>query len=211
MTQDAPTISGEVLAPEAAHDARLRNLLTPELRSRVESGEYEIVGMGQNDKPVVVNADTKRFVKGSGRPLNANDPAWTGKVTAYKRSAAYKDALEQFIPAWKDDSPDAITSLEELVASAKKLATPQKVKMEKECPCGCGESVVFEVDKLPDAKMVMFLIERLAGAATKTENINVRSEEVIALLTDKSLATGLQIVSLTPEQRAENARRIAEA
>lgn len=188
----------------------LVDLLTPELREKVEAGEYRIQGEGQNPaKPVVIDAATGRIVKGSGRPQNANDIAAVSKQTAFKRSKSYNEALEVMAPAYRD-TPGAIISLEELIEQAKKLIVPEKRKHKKDCP-QCHTEVVFEVDRLPDAKTLIFMIERLAGAAAKTTEVNVHSEEYVRILHDKRVVQQVEIVALTAEQRAANARAVLEA
>jgi hypothetical protein len=188
-------------------------LLTEELRTGVDEGRYLIAGPGQNDKPVVIDADTKRWVTGSGRPLNANDPAYIGKVTAYRRSKVFSEALEQLIPAFADDDehPDAIISFQELIQAAKECVVGLPEAVDVTCPCGCGHEFRYLVGAKRDSKMIMFLIERLAGAANKSMTVNMHSEELIKTVSDSRVLHEIEVVSLTAEERAERRRKVLEA
>ncbi len=204
-------LTPEVLTTTPEDDLYVQ--LTPELQAGVDEGRFLIAGPGQNDKPVVVDAVTKQFVKGSGRPLNANDSAYIGKVTAYRRSKAYNEALEQLIPSFEDDenSPDAIISFQELIQAAKECVVGMPEAIEVKCPCGCNHVWRELIGAKRDSKMIMFLIERLAGAANKTQTVNLHSEELVRVLNDTRVLHEIQVISLTPEQRADRIRQIAEA
>lgn len=187
------------------------SLLDPEVLRKIEEGEYAIAGPGQREgKPVVVNAATGRWVKGSGRPLNANDPALVGKIHGFKHSRKYNEALESFIPADKDGSDFAILSLEELLVAARKAVIDVVQYIDATCPECDHEFRVESVGK-PDAKVLTFLIERLVGAAKKTEEVNIHSEEVVRIMNDTRILSQVEVVSLTPEERAARARTISEA
>lgn len=188
----------------------LRDLLTEELRQGVDEGRFLIAGPGQNDKPVVVDAETKRWVTGSGRPLNANDPAYIGKVTAWRRSKVFSEALEQMIPAWEGDSPEAIISFQELIQAAREAVVGEPVIEEHTCS-HCGEVDVIINGRKRDNKVLMFLIERLAGAANKTTTVNLHSEELIRLMSDNRVLHDVSIVALSAEERADRVRRVQEA
>ena len=184
-------------------DNELIELLTPELRAGVEDGRYRLAGMGQT-KPVVVDATTNRWVKGSGRPAKANDPAVVGKVSAAKRSRPYTEALQAFMPADKDGSPDAIISLQEMIELAAKAARGLPVPIE--CP-QCQHH--FTENIKPDTKLLAFLIERIGGKATETKDINLRGDHFVRILQDQTpLSRDIEVVALDPKERAERARII---
>lgn len=189
--------------------ADLYALLSEDLKVGVDEGRFLVLGPGQNDKPVVIDAETKRWVKGSGRPLTANDPAYIGKTTAFKRSNRFNEAIEQFVPVAREDSPYAITSLEELIEAAVKLAVPEPKRYDVTCP-ECRHEHSITVDAPPNQKMVEFLIKRLAGDATKTTNVNMHSEEMVRTLSDTRIVHEIEIISLTPEQRAARIRAVQE-
>ena len=187
------------------------SLLDPEVLRKVQEGEYAIAGPGAREgKPVVINAATGRWVKGSGRPLNANDPALVGKIHGFKHSRGYVEALEQFIPAEKDGTDLAIVSLEELLVAARKSVIDVVQYIDAQCP-ECDHKFRVESVGKPDAKVLTFLIERLVGAAKKTEEVNFHSEEVINILNDTRVLHQIEVVSLTPEERAARKRAIIEA
>jgi len=185
-------------------------LLSDDLRVGVDEGRFRVVGEGQDDKPVVVDATTGRWVKGSGRSLNANDPAQVGRETAFKRSRAYGEVLEAFLPAWRGDSDAAISSLEELVAAAVKLAQGHETAYDVVCP-SCEHKHVIQVAAPPNQKMVEFLIKRLAGDATKTINTNTRSEEIVKVMSDQRILHQIEVIDITPEERARRKREVIES
>lgn len=189
---------GNALAADANG---LLDLLTPELREKVEAGEYVIRGPGQNDKPVVVDT-AGRIVKGSGRPPNANNPAVVGKVSAAKRSRAYAEAMQAFIPVDREGSNEAIVSLEELLESAARVATGKAVGVS--CP-ECRHEFLAQIGV--DSKVLTFLLERLLGRATETKDINIRSEQLVAMLHDYTPSKAREVIAVSPQERAERARR----
>ena len=187
-----------------ATDSELLDLLTPELRAGVEEGRYRLAGMGKT-KPVVVDATTNRWVKGSGRPAKANDPAVVGKVSAAKRSRPYTEALQAFMPADKDGSPDAIISLQEMIDLAARAVRGGPVEVQ--CPCECSKK--FSVNIKSDTKLLAFLIERIGGRATETKDINLRGDHFVRILQDQTpLSRDIEVVALDPKERAERARII---
>lgn len=123
------------------------------------------------------------MVKGTGRPLRANDPAEVGRRTGFKRSKAYNEHLEALIPASREDSDIALSSLDELTDRALELVngfqTTASFKCEK-----CEHPNRVEIRKPPDQKMITWLLARLTGEPTKTAEVNVRSEELVAILHD---------------------------
>lgn len=192
----------------------LLELLSPELREKVESGEYR-VAPGQNAlKPYVTDAATGRVVKGSGRPLGANDPAQVARTSAYKKTKNYSQAMELMVPVEKN-SPGAIMSFEELLEQARKLVIPENRRYTKDCPVchenGLRTQVTFQVERAPDVKTLIFLIERLAGEAAKTTDVNVHSEEIVRVLHDQRILQQVEIVTLSADERAERIRRVIDA
>ena len=188
----------------AENDPALLALLPPELLARVET-EGLRVSPGQNPaKPYVTTAQGK-VTKGSGRPPGANDIAQISRETAHQRTRGYSDALQMLIPAEGDSGGAAVIQFKELIEQLRRLVVPKPIKRRKECP-ECKHEVVFEVDKAPDVKALIFAIERLAGVAPKTLEVHTRSEELIAILRDDRLMGTVEFVALTPEERARRAR-----
>ncbi|MCR4341823.1 MAG: hypothetical protein NUW01_18260 [Gemmatimonadaceae bacterium] len=178
--------------------------------NKIAGGEYRVAGPGMKPgKPVVVDASTGRWVEGSGRPANANDPAALGKQTAFKHSRVYQETLERLVPAMRTEGEYAVTSLEELLMAARRVTTDTTRKIEHECS-ECGHSDTLVVEGRPDAKVLTFLIERLVGAANKTTEVNLRSEELLRIVEDKRILVGLEVVGLTPEMLAERKRAVLE-
>lgn len=195
-------MAGSPLA-NASND--LLELLTPELREKVEAGEYVIRGPGQNDKPVVVDT-SGRIVKGSGRPLNANNPAVVGKVSAAKRTRTYNEALQHFVPVDRNGTPEAIVSLEEILQAAARVATGKPIAVT--CP-ECEKDFMAPIGV--DSKVLVWLGERLLGRATETKELNLRGEHLVRVLQDQTPIREIEVVALDPKERAERARAIREA
>lgn len=178
----------------------------PEIRDRILAGELLIEPGQRPEKPVLKDAATGRFIKGSGRPVNANDPAITGKVSAYKQTKSFTEWFDAFIPAVAEDNPDAIISLQELIETAARVSRGEDVEIE----CSNCKSKNWYAIK-PNAKLLSFLIERRVGKAKETQDINLRSESIIQLLQDPRPIGVVEVITMTPEERIERRRQIEEA
>lgn len=145
-----------------------------ELQDDIRAGELEVLP-GQRGKPVVRRADNKRIVKGSGRPLRANDPAHVGTVTAYKRSNSYREAMETLIPMFP--TADARKSFEGMIDLMWEAAegSPQQV----EC-MHCGKKSAWAFKK--DGALLFKMIELLSGKARETKDINVEGSQLTQIL-----------------------------
>lgn len=188
----------------------LLDLLPDDLRERVINGEL-IMQEGQSPlKPVLRDAKTGRVVKGSGRPVNANNLGVISRKTAYKRTKAFNEWFDDFIPAVKDDNPDAIISLEELIETAAKVAQGWKKLFEITCPA-CEHEFKHEMEYRPDAKLLSFLIERRVGKAKETQDINIRSESIVQMLHDQTPIGNIEVVDVTPMERSDRLKQIRES
>ena len=192
-----------------ADSGSLYDLLTPELRAMVDTGEAFIEGAGQKpDKPIVKYTANGRYVKGSGRSPNANDAAVIGRTTAYKRTRSFTEWFDAFIPSVREENPNAIIALDELLQSAAKVAQGWKEYQSFNCE-QCHHENSVEVTVKPDTKMLMFLIERRVGKAKETQEINIRSEQIVQMLHDNTPINDIQVIDISAETRA--ARRLLVA
>ena len=184
----------------------LFDLLSDELRDRALEGSVK-VWPGKNPlKPYVTDAVTGKVVKGSGRPAGGNDLGLISKQTAFKRSRNYREALQAFFPADRNGSPDAIGSLQEMAELLMKAVRGKPVALS--CP-SCKHS--FEVPIQPDTKALTWAMENLAGRARETTDINLRSEQIIQILHDPTPENIIEVVSISPEERAERALAVRNA
>ena len=175
------------------------------LRQQVIDGEL-MIEPGQT-KPVLKNK-IGQFVKGSGRPVNANDAAFIGKSTGWKRSNAAKEFFEQLIPNEYSDSKIAVTSIQELTEAAARASTGAPVPVT--CP-KCEHKFTKSIGV--DSKILTWLLARRVGEPTKTAEINIRSEQLVEMLTDQTpvVEGEFRVVSLTPEELQENRQLFEES
>jgi hypothetical protein len=166
------------LTPRAIREANEREALIEaapdDLQDAIREGRLEVLP-GQKGKPVVRDAQTKRIVKGSGRPLRANDPASVGSKAAVRRSNSYREAVEQMISLipggeGKKTFEDLFDVLWDAIEGS-----PQTL----ECK-SCGEKNVYYMKK--DAATAFKLYENLVGKARETKDINVEGTQLTQIL-----------------------------
>ena len=169
------------------------------LIARVELGELEVLPGQRVDKPVVREAATGKLVKGSGRYPRANDPAQLGRLTAYKHSKSYREAVENLFPIDGDESkPGSMAWLAKNIREAAE-GSPQTLT------CGeCGATSLHAFKK--DGLLLFKLLELLAGKARETQDLNVRSESLVAVLNTREPITDITVHAIDP--RAAQERRV---
>lgn len=156
------------------------------------------------EKPVILDAETKRYVKGSGRRHGANDIGAISRATAIKRSASYREAFEKTIAPLRADNPEAAFSLERLIEVAFSAAEgfPQEVD------CGHPEAHTRAAERKhvvafkPDMNIVFRMIELLVGKAKETidANINITTKRLEYLMTVRDTPQAVYYVT-EAEQR----------
>lgn len=175
-----------VVALEKTQYANLLDEHSPEYlpSGYVKLGPIEI-RPGQNpDKPVIVDARTKRMMEGSGRPPKANDPVLVGKGTGYKNSTEYRKAFEALFPAGGDIDERGSLAWWFDQAWAAAEGSPQYV----DCPH--PDSHVDKSDGplkhvvafKKDAALIFRMIELAVGKAPQTINLNSKSEQIVQSL-----------------------------
>ena len=176
----------------------LIDLVSPELRARVESGELELAP-GQNpNKPVVRDSASKALVKGSGRYPNANDAARTSRLTAHKRTTSYRQMLENLWPSEGDENvPRSLAWVSKQAALAAE-GSPQTVTCTE---CGHRWNHAFKKDGL----LLFKILELLTGKARETQDVNIKSESLVAVLNAREPVRDVIVHSIDPE--IEKARR----
>ena len=188
----------------------LVSLIPIEYQTRVREGELEVL-VGQNPaKPVVrvllpeVDINGKLYqqgqlVPGSGRYPRAIDAAKMGKATAYKHSNSYRGKLEELWPMDGDENTRG--SLAWLAKMTREAAdgSPQMLY----CPeCGAKSLQAFKKDGL----LLFKLTELLTGKARETQDLNIKSESLIAILNSREPITEITVHQIDPRIAAE--RRI---
>lgn len=176
-------------------------LVPEELRPRVEAGELELLPGQRPDKPVIREVATGRLVAGSGRYPKANDAGAVSKATAYKRKTSYRQGLELLVPLEGTGVGSFSWLLEQAIDEAKGY------DYHIDCP-SCGETV--EVIKKRNAMYLFKFIELLAGKARETQDLNIKSESLIAVLDQRVPVTEITVHTIDPET-SRTRRELIEA
>jgi hypothetical protein len=175
-------------------EQELADLLPEPLKAKVEAREYT-VQPGQNPlRPVVRNLEGK-LVRGSGRYPNANDIAKTARLTGYKKSKTYREALEHLVPLEGGEEKRGSFAwwLKEAYSAAE--GSPQRV----ECPheeCDQRHLVAFK----KDGQLIFKLIELLSGKARETQDLNIKSESLIAVLNERTPVHEITVHTIDPNE-----------
>lgn len=175
----------------------LIELLTPELRARVESGECEVLPGQSDSKPVVRKASGKPvLVPGSGRYPNANNAADISRKSAHKRTSNYREALEKLVPLEEgaDKKGSFAWMLDQFMAAV--VEERQTVKCQH-----CGEEGVY-LRKGNPAQMYK-LIENLSGKAKETRDVNVHSEELVQVVNERFDSNVIEVHAIHPDEAAK--------
>lgn len=190
LLSDLPEINAEFLL----------KMVSIEHREGALAGLYEVLPGKNPEKPVVREKESKQLVKGSGRYPGANDPAEVGKKSAFKRTASYREAMEQLVAL--DGGPDQRGSFAWFLNRAYDAAEGKAVRVE----CfheGCDDKHLEAVAFKPDAKIIFSIIEMMAGKATQAIEIDVNA---VALTKVLQLRTVEVVIHM--QDPAERARRI---
>lgn len=172
------------------------------LIARVHAGELELLPGQREDKPVIREVATGRLVPGSGRYPRANDPAALGRATAYKHSNNYRQAFELLFPLeGGEDKPGSMAWVAKMCREAAE-GSPQSVN----CP-SCGERSVVAFKK--DGVLLFKILELLVGKARETQDLNVKSESLIAVLNAREDIKDIIIHAIDP-RTAQERRAIIE-
>lgn len=179
-------------------------------RSKVATGEYIVWPKETwNDelRPVVREAGTNRMVKGTGKVKGTPDPAMVSRQTAYQRRKGYRYLMEDFIPPSDlRDNPNAIISFKELVNNLIEACEGIPKAVTCNHP-GCKEQHTVVLQR--DPKTLYKLTENLIGRAKETQDINVTSQQLVAVLNERTPIEGLTVHTIDPseEQRRREALR----
>lgn len=190
---------------EANEQEALIALLAPEVADRVRAGEYTVQPGRKPDRPWVRRADNGRIVQ--GQSPNTPSPAETGKRSAIRQSASYRQALESFLPMFKTDNErQSFERLVEVVMWAVEGA-PQTVEYDCPHPETCplkGRKHHIAWAKNPDAQTGFKMIELLAGKAAQTATLNVNTRSEVAVFEHRTLDVNVYDISRqTAEQRRQ--------
>jgi hypothetical protein len=196
----------------------LTEAVPEEYRARVRSvednlvnpaGEFDVFVGQKADKPVVIDAKTKRLMKGSGRYPKANDPAEVGKVTAFKLTKTYREALEMAVSLGPDGKRTFEQVLDDFFRACE--GSPQTV----DCPHPemhghkSGGPVKHIVAFKADPNAMFKMIELLAGKARETHEVSGQLEHLHRLLDERH---PVQLIGRgqAPGEAAERKRQLIE-
>ena len=150
--------------------------LDPETQDRISEGEIEIRGTGEKGKLILVDAKTKKYVKGTDRPEGSPDMAKVGRDTAFTKTNDYRLAWQSmFNLAGEEGAVGFETLMEKLwwaVNGAEQLV---------ECPHdGCGKRHVYAFK--PDPKTMFQMVQSHIGSLPKQVEHGGSVEHVHELL-----------------------------
>ena len=171
-------------------------ILDQNVRARVEQGELELLPGQKPDKPVIREVVTGRLVQGSGRYPRANDPAQVGRDTGYKHSNSYRQGLELMIALEGD--PNKKGTFPWLLTQA--IAEAEGYDYDIDCP-DCGKTV--QVIKKRNAMFLFKFVELLAGKARETQDLNIKSESLIAVLQARTPVNEITVHAIDPDTARE--------
>lgn len=132
--------------------------LDDDTRAMVEAGDIRIIEeSGKQGGPVMIDANSGQFVKGTDQPSNANDIGEISKKTAIKRTGAYREAWEKIFDLGGEDGAGGFEALVEKLWWAVQGA-PQLAECHHS---GCGKKHMSVIK--PDAKVMMQMVESFVG------------------------------------------------
>ena len=185
------TVPGKGGRPKRKNHPELLELLNPELREKVEKEGWSCYE-GQNPAKPVVLDEYGRIAKGSGRWPNANDPGLMGKLTGYKKSETYRQALETLVPMDGDENRRGSFAwwLQQGMEAAE--GSPQRVQCNA---CGKPQVVAFK----KDGNLIFKIVELLSGKAKETQDINLKSQQLIAVLNERTPLDKVHVFTIDEE------------
>jgi len=190
-------------------DDDLLSLVPERLREGVLSGEYFIEDRKKwysPDKPIVIRKSGHHIL--AGKYKNSGDIGLIAKQTSYKRTLSYRQMLEDLVPIDGDENKRGSFAwcLKQFFIACE--GSPQKIP----CPhpdCEEGGSHTVTAFKR-DAAAMFKLIELMAGKAKETQEVNVNSKQLIALLNDPTPISELTVIDLPPAEAMER-RKLLES
>jgi hypothetical protein len=184
-------------------DDEIMSLVPERFREGVLSGALKVEPREKwynPEKPVIFKVAGHRIV--AGRYINANDAAAVSRATSYKRTTSYRQMLENLVPMDGDENTRGSFAwcLKQFFQACE--GSPQLAPCPHPdiCPQGGKPHVIaFKREAGPMFK----LIELMAGKAKETQEVNVNSRQLIALLNDPTPMTELTVIDLPPDQARE--------
>lgn len=140
-------------------------------------------------------------VKGTGRVKGSKIAAIASKESAATRRKSYQELKERYLNPGDERDVDAIISFKELTDHliSACLGSQQYVS----CPHEeCNEKHLVAFKK--DANVLFKLWENLTGRARETQDINVASQSLIAILQERTPINAIEVHTIDP---AEERRR----
>jgi hypothetical protein len=182
--------------------------LTPEDQARWQAGEINV--FPGKDYPVVRNApgqpNAGKLVPGTGVPP-AVPSAENGTRGGYKKTNAYKELLQKYLPA--DIESGKRGSLGWILEQA--MTAMEGGDVDKEFICdSCGERNHVTVWKRPDTNAIKLVMETLIGRAAEQKDININSEQIYRLIDERSQVKDLTVFTVDPHEREARDAAAAE-
>lgn len=175
--------------------------LTPEHKTLVEKGVYTV--HEGKDYPVLRWAGGSQFgqlAPGTGQPPGAADIGLVSQRTAYKRTTAYRELLEKYLPADLDDTKRG--SLGWILSQGLTALEGGDVTKDVTCP-SCQHQFKAKMWKRPDSNALKILTEALIGRADVQKDLNINSEHVYRIIDERRDMRDLVVFDVSPSERTE--------
>ena len=181
--------------------------LSEEHRALVEQGVYS--AHPGKTYPMLRWAAGPRFgqlAPGTGVAPNAIDAPTMSRASAHKRTSAYRELLEKYLPADLDDKKRG--SLGWILSQGLTALEGGDVVRAVQCP-ECNHEFSATMWKKPDTNALKVLMEALIGRPDVTKDLNINSEHIYRMIDERRDARDLIVYDVSPTERAE--REVVDA
>jgi len=180
--------------------------LDDDQRQDIADEKIEIRGIGKTGALILVDAKTKRYVKGTDRPANSPDSAEVGRKTGFKNTNDYREAWQKMFGLAGEEGASSFEDLMEKLWWA-----VQGAKQLVECPHdGCGKRHVYAFK--PDPKVMFQMVESHIGRASQQLEVSGGVKHVHELLAaDEDEDESIEVWSVNPQDPLGEAERRKQA
>jgi hypothetical protein len=189
---------------ESIAEAKLIEELDPEVQDRIASGEVEVrADRGEKGNLILVDATSKKYVKGTDRAVGSPDMAEVGKANGYKNTTAYREAWQTMFALAGEAGGVGFEALMDKVWWAANGAE-QLVACTHD-GCGKRHMVAFK----PDAKVLFQMVESVIGRASQQVEVSGQVGHIHDILREAANDDSpIEVWSVNPQDpQGESERR----